>query len=277
MFIIWPGLWDYQLIHMYMQTYVRAIKKGYAPETIWLLEHTPVYTYGPRTDPNEINALKQRLAGKCTQDLSGKFFETSLQKNTIIPPPLQPILANHLVRPPDNAQTFQSSENNITQSDAQNSFSPCEEKIFHHNVPSNDLTPLVIAANRGGKMTFHGPGQRIIYPLLNLYRRQWSLEHYINLCAQWLIHTLTSFSIPAFYLHQGIWTEKGKIASIGIQVQSGITLHGMALNVSCDLLPFQNISPCGLKNTSMTSIHALDRNVSVSEIDTQLMIQFKKN
>jgi lipoyl(octanoyl) transferase len=103
-------------------------------------------------------------------------------------------------------------------------------------------------STRGGKITFHGPGQRIIYVMIDLKKRGLSLHQYIFLLEQWIIDVLYHYGLQAerFPPHTGVWLGKAKIAAIGLYVQGGITSHGIALNVTVSLEPFSYIIPCGL-------------------------------
>ena len=109
---------------------------------------------------------------------------------------------------------------------------------------------------RGGKVTYHGPGQLVGYPVLDLSRRGRDLNAYLRKLERALIRSLRGFGITAFRRPglTGVWTERGKIAAIGIAVRHWITSHGFALNVSCDLAPFELIDPCGLGDLSVTSM-----------------------
>jgi lipoyl(octanoyl) transferase len=109
---------------------------------------------------------------------------------------------------------------------------------------------------RGGKVTYHGPGQLVGYLVLDLSRHGRDLNAYLRRLERALIDSLRDFGITAFRRPglTGVWTERGKIAAIGIAVRHWITSHGFALNVSCDLTPFDLIDPCGLGDMSVTSM-----------------------
>ena len=110
--------------------------------------------------------------------------------------------------------------------------------------------------NRGGQATFHGPGQLIGYPLIDLRRCGQDLHRYLRWLEQLLIDLLGKFSIEAVRREglTGVWVNQRKIASIGVGVKSWITMHGFALNVCGDLSAFDHITPCGIMNVVMTSI-----------------------
>ena len=128
--------------------------------------------------------------------------------------------------------------------------------------------PLV-ATQRGGDMTFHGPGQRVIYVLMDLKQRCWDIHHYIDLLEQWMIQALQCFSIRAWggKSGRGLWTDKGKIASIGIKVTSGITWHGIACNIHNDLEPFGAIAPCGVQDQKMTAVSCFIPDIGMNDVD----------
>ncbi|MEP6699561.1 MAG: lipoyl(octanoyl) transferase LipB [Verrucomicrobiota bacterium] len=114
----------------------------------------------------------------------------------------------------------------------------------------------LFAINRGGQATYHGPGQLIGYPIIDLRKRGQDLHRYLRWMEALLIETLSLFKITARAREglTGVWVEDRKIASIGVGVRHWITMHGFALNVCGDLSPFAEIVPCGISNVTMTSI-----------------------
>ena len=131
---------------------------------------------------------------------------------------------------------------------------------------------------RGGKWTYHGPGQRVIYPILDLSapHRQKDIKLYVSLLEHWIIKTLECFSIEAFIMpgRVGIWTRKSgqytKIGAIGVRVKKWVTYHGVAVNICSDLAKFNAIIPCGIKDASVTSMHDLGVTISLEEFDAAL-------
>jgi lipoyl(octanoyl) transferase len=115
--------------------------------------------------------------------------------------------------------------------------------------------PLFVI-NRGGQATYHGPGQLMGYPIIDLRRRGQDLHNYLRWLEQLLIELLTGYKIAASQRESltGVWVGDRKIASIGVGVRHWITMHGFALNVSGDLSPFNQIVPCGINNVAMTSM-----------------------
>ena len=110
--------------------------------------------------------------------------------------------------------------------------------------------------NRGGQATYHGPGQLMGYPIINLCNYGRDLHKYLRWIEGLLIEFLNTFEIEAQRREglTGVWVQERKIASIGVGVRHWITMHGFALNVGGDLSPFDQITPCGISNIAMTSI-----------------------
>jgi lipoyl(octanoyl) transferase len=123
--------------------------------------------------------------------------------------------------------------------------------------------------NRGGQATYHGPGQLVGYPIIDLRRCGQDLHRYLRWLEDLLVETLGEVGIAAATRSglTGVWVEDRKIASIGVGVRHWITMHGFALNVCGDLSPFDQIVPCGIANVAMTSIEKeTRRNCSVEEM-----------
>jgi len=114
----------------------------------------------------------------------------------------------------------------------------------------------LFSINRGGQATYHGPGQLIGYPIVDLRRSGQDLHKYLRWLERLLIELLSEYGIAATQRGSltGVWVEDRKIASIGVGVRHWITMHGFALNVCGDLSPFSHIVPCGINNVAMTSI-----------------------
>jgi lipoyl(octanoyl) transferase len=123
--------------------------------------------------------------------------------------------------------------------------------------------------NRGGQATYHGPGQLVGYPIIDLHRHGKDLHRYLRWLESVLIELLYEHGLSASTRAglTGVWVEDRKIASIGVGVRHWITMHGFALNVQGDLSPFAHIVPCGIFNVTMTSIEKeTGRAVPVEEI-----------
>ena len=123
--------------------------------------------------------------------------------------------------------------------------------------------------NRGGQATYHGPGQLMGYPIIDLRRYGQDLHRYLRWLEQLLIDLLAEYDITATRREglTGVWIENRKIASIGVGVRHWITMHGFALNVCGDLTPFDKIVPCGISNVTMTSMgRELKKELSVVDV-----------
>jgi lipoyl(octanoyl) transferase len=132
----------------------------------------------------------------------------------------------------------------------------------------------VFETNRGGQATYHGPGQLVGYPIVDLHRRGRDLHHYLRKLEDLLIDLLADFALSGTRIDgkTGVWIRDRKIASIGVGVRKWVTMHGFALNVASDLSGFQNITPCGLSGVSMTSISAeLGTEISLSIVREKLI------
>lgn len=125
------------------------------------------------------------------------------------------------------------------------------------NILDDSVDPVCI--NRGGDITYHGPGQLIGYPVLELGLRGRDLHRYLRFLEELLIMVAGEFRVEAFRIpgRTGVWTAKGKLASIGVGVRRWITMHGFALNVSTDLARFAAINPCGIEACPVTSLAEL--------------------
>ncbi len=124
--------------------------------------------------------------------------------------------------------------------------------------PANILDSMLAVerVNRGGDITWHGPGQVVGYPLVNLGRRGRDLHRWLRFLEELLVRTLAAFGITGRCHHgsTGVWAERGKIAFIGVGVRRWITLHGFGLNVAPDLGAYDPINPCGLPDCPVTSM-----------------------
>ena len=121
---------------------------------------------------------------------------------------------------------------------------------------SAHLPHPLFSINRGGQATYHGPGQLMGYPIIDLRRCGQDLHKYLRWLEQLLIDLLAQYDIAAQRRESltGVWIEDRKIASIGVGVRHWITMHGFALNVCGDLSPFDHIVPCGINNVAITSM-----------------------
>ena len=114
----------------------------------------------------------------------------------------------------------------------------------------------IVQAERGGYITFHGPGQAVVYPIIDLEERRLGVAEYVAALEEIMLQTVGSLGLQAHRssTNPGIWMDNRKMGSIGIALRKGISFHGLALNVNLDLTPFSWIQPCGLAGVSMTSV-----------------------
>lgn len=136
----------------------------------------------------------------------------------------------------------------------------------------------LIDIRRGGKVTFHGPGQIVIYPILNLSHFKKSIKWYIESLEDIVILTLEGLGIKTHKKEGivGIFTENGKICAIGVEVKKWRTLHGIAINHEVNLDYFNNINPCGLNNLGVTSVLNEGKKVSRKDIIDLFELNFSK-
>jgi lipoyl(octanoyl) transferase len=146
----------------------------------------------------------------------------------------------------------------------------------------------VFDAGRGGQMTYHGPGQRVAYAMLDLKRREPDVRRFVATLEEWLIRTLAAFNVRGERREDrvGVWVrrpDKGagyedKIAAIGIRVRHWVTLHGVALNVEPDLTHFAGIVPCGVHENryGVTSLADLGHIVTMAEVDMAMRTAFEE-
>jgi len=140
----------------------------------------------------------------------------------------------------------------------------------------------VYRTGRGGQFTYHGPGQRIGYAMLDLRTRKPDVRAYVRDLEQWLIETLAQFNVKGERREGrvGIWVQRGlredKIAALGVRIKRWVTLHGVALNVEPDLTHFSGIVPCGVTAHGVTSLADLGIAVSMADVDMALKQSFKK-
>lgn len=124
-----------------------------------------------------------------------------------------------------------------------------EHLLFPGDIP-------VVQTDRGGQVTFHGPGQLVAYPLLDLRRLKIGVRDLVTAIEQTIVATLAHYGIDAYPKPDapGVYVNGDKIASLGLRVRRGCSFHGLALNVAMDLSPFQRINPCGYQGLAMTQM-----------------------
>ena len=140
----------------------------------------------------------------------------------------------------------------------------------------------VYRTGRGGQFTYHGPGQRVGYAMLDLRQRKPDVRAYVRDLEQWLIEALALFNVKGERREGrvGIWVQRGlkedKIAALGVRIKRWVTFHGVALNVDPDLSHFSGIVPCGVRDHGVTSLADLGITVSMADVDVALKQSFRK-
>ncbi len=127
-----------------------------------------------------------------------------------------------------------------------------------HILQTTDIP--IVQSDRGGQVTYHGPGQLILYPLINLRRRQLGVRDMVTLIEQWMIQWLASHRIDAYAkpdapgVYINLDGNDAKIASLGLRVRRGCSFHGVSINIDMDVRPFDNINPCGYQGLRITQL-----------------------
>lgn len=126
----------------------------------------------------------------------------------------------------------------------------------------------VIHSDRGGQVTYHGPGQIVVYMLLDLKRQKIGVRDLVNLIEQSIIELLASYDVASCARRDapGVYVNDAKIAALGLRVRKGCSFHGLALNVDMDLEPFNGINPCGYEGMSVTHLKAFANDVKMAEV-----------
>ncbi|ESR26553.1 lipoyl(octanoyl) transferase LipB [Lutibaculum baratangense] len=152
-------------------------------------------------------------------------------------------------------------------------------ELLRHDLP-------VYRTGRGGRWTYHGPGQRVAYVMLDLKRHGQDVRHFVRQLEEWLIRTLATFNVKGERRDDrvGVWVrrpEKGdgsedKIAALGVRLRRWVSFHGVALNVEPELSDFAGIIPCGIAGHGVTSLSDLGLLVSMAEVDQALRRTFEE-
>lgn len=139
------------------------------------------------------------------------------------------------------------------------------------SLPLRSDIPLV-ETDRGGKITYHGPGQVVVYLLLDLQRRNLMIKPLVQLIENTLVQALKMYRVQAELIDgaPGVYVNQRKIASLGFRVKKGCSYHGFSLNVNMDLSPFSFIDPCGYKGLEVTQLQNLGISVATDEVSSQL-------
>jgi lipoyl(octanoyl) transferase len=142
-----------------------------------------------------------------------------------------------------------------------------------HLIDPGDIP--VVATDRGGQVTYHGPGQLVVYPLLDLRRRDLGVRQWVSLLENGCIALLASYGVEAYARADapGVYVAGRKIASLGLRVRKGCSYHGLSLNVAMDLQPFLRINPCGYAGLSMAQLHDFCPEISLAEVKARVVVQ----
>ena len=162
---------------------------------------------------------------------------------------------------------------------------PCEDELWitqhrpvftlgkgikKENIPNQTQGIPVIPVDRGGQITYHGPGQLVFYFMLNIARLQPGVRRFVNMIQQTTIETLSSFNIQGKAndnIGPGVFVDNQKIASLGFRVKRGYTYHGLSLNVDMDLTPFSLIHPCGVQGLPITQMaNLIEKPMNFAEV-----------
>ena len=141
-----------------------------------------------------------------------------------------------------------------------------EHVLMPGNIP-------VVPVDRGGQVTYHGPGQIVAYPLIDIRRAKIGVRDFVNRIEQSIIDTLDTWNIVAVRKDgaPGVYVNGAKVAALGLRVRRGCTFHGLAFNVNMDLEPFHRINPCGYQGLQVTQVMAMGGPSSVAEVEDILI------
>jgi lipoyl(octanoyl) transferase len=151
-----------------------------------------------------------------------------------------------------------------------------------HDLLMPDRFP-VFEAGRGGQYTYHGPGQRVVYTMLDVRRRGGDVRGFVGALEAWVVATLAAFNVRGETRpgRVGVWVDRptlgreDKIAAIGVRIRRGVSFHGLSLNVEPDLSHFDGIVPCGIADKGVTSLVDLGLPVTMADLDVALRAAFE--
>jgi len=131
----------------------------------------------------------------------------------------------------------------------------------------------ILETDRGGQVTYHGPGQLVVYVLIDLQRRQLGVRQLVTLLENSVIELLEQYGLTAMAKKTapGVYLEEAKIASVGLRIKRHCSYHGLSLNVDLDLSPFQTINPCGYEHLSMTRLCDWRPSISIAQVEHDLI------
>ena len=136
----------------------------------------------------------------------------------------------------------------------------------------------VVQSDRGGQVTYHGPGQQVMYVLIDVKRRKLGVRQLVTILEETVIATLAEFGVSARARADapGVYVGEEKICSLGLRIRKGCSFHGLALNVAMDLSPFLRINPCGYAGMSMTQLKNFEPEVTTEQVRSPLVSAFAR-
>ena len=185
----------------------------------------------------------------------------------------------------DTLQIQESLRNQVLKNDSNNFLIIVEHNHVYtlgKNANSNNVLNRIceiIPTQRGGDVTYHGPGQLVAYPIINLKKRKIGVKSYVAMIEKLISNILFDYGLkPHVPIKEtGVWIDDRKIASIGIHVSRGVTMHGLAINVNTDLSYFDNIISCGIVGVKMTSMDKeLGKKIRMNDIKKSLITHFNQ-
>ncbi len=185
----------------------------------------------------------------------------------------------------DTLQIQESLRNQVLKNDSNNFLIIVEhDHVYTLGKNANSSNVLnriceIIPTQRGGDVTYHGPGQLVAYPIINLKKRKIGVKSYVAMIEKLISNILFDYGLkPHVPIKEtGVWIEDRKIASIGIHVSRGVTMHGLAINVNTDLSYFDNIISCGIEGVKMTSMDKeLGKKIRMNDIKKSLITHFNQ-
>ena len=185
----------------------------------------------------------------------------------------------------DTLQIQESLRNQVLKNDSNNFLIIVEhDHVYTLGKNANSSNVLnriceIIPTQRGGDVTYHGPGQLVAYPIINLKKRKIGVKSYVAMIEKLISNILFDYGLkPHVPIKEtGVWIDNRKIASIGIHVSRGVTMHGLAINVNTDLTYFDNIISCGIEGVKMTSMDKeLGKKIRMNDIKKSLITHFNQ-
>jgi len=152
------------------------------------------------------------------------------------------------------------------------------EHLLRSEEELNSLKAEFVKTDRGGDITYHGPGQLVGYPILDLERYFTDIHKYLRLLEEVIIQSCAYYGVTAHRIEglTGVWVDNAKICAMGVRCSRWVTMHGFALNVNTDLKYFNHIVPCGIEGKTVTSLQALTGKIlSLQDVKNELLRQFE--